>query len=141
MPIVVNLATPSDGSLGLSLCDIWLNDTINPSDLCSFKYAGDELGFTQTSRAEVRQLINRRRVIRRGTRTYTSVAITMPWLTPTQLQWLREHEGRIVTVRDHVGTKIHAVYLDLSYEVDTSRRDRADTKITLEQVTFSEAVA
>lgn len=138
MPIIVD--EPLAPGTGVELCAVWLNDAADPSDLCAFEYAGDAISFTVDGRAEVRQLINRRRVIRRGSRAQQSLSFSLPEVTPAQAAWLRAHVGQILCVRDHVGTKVHAVYLDLPLEVETDFRSRRSAKISLEQVSFSEAV-
>lgn len=140
MPIIVDDPALSSSSATLQLCAIWMNDATEPADLCNFRYAEDSFGLTVTPRAEVRQLANRRRVVRRGTRTYTAIGLSLISCTPTQIQWLVDHVGEIICVRDHVGTKVYGTYLELPREVLTRVRDKANVKLTIEQITFSEAL-
>lgn len=144
MPIIVDL---NDGGLdpatGLSLRQIYLNPADNPADLCAFTYAGDSIKIDADPRAEVRQLINRRRIIRTGTRVYDQISLDLRWVSAAQQQWLRDHLATVVCVRDHVGTKVYGAYLQLPRDVPTTPIGgdyRAAVQLRLDEITFTEAV-
>jgi hypothetical protein len=139
MPIIIDAPT-GDPDSTLWLCQIWFNAASNLADAASFTYASEAIGITSTPRAEVRQLVNRRRVVRRGTRVYDTINLTLQGVTPAQLQWLRDHVGTIVCVRDHVGSKVYGVYRELPRDVETRVRTRAEVKLTFDEITHTEVV-
>ncbi|MDN4173913.1 hypothetical protein QWY28_13210 [Nocardioides sp. SOB77] len=140
MPIIVDLApVPADGA-GLELCAVWLNSAADPADACAFRFVGDAIPRRTAGRAEIRQLMNRRRIIRRGTRTYDTFTLDLVSVTTEQAQWLRDHVEQLLCIRDHVGSKAYVTYLELPLEFRTGRRDRSDVKLTLDEITHTEAV-
>lgn len=141
MPIIVDpILTPG---AGVDLCAVFLNTAGNPSDFRAFEHVGDALNPTTTVRAEVRQLANRRRLIRRGTITgdiaAESYVITLPRCTSADVVWLRAHVGILLCVRDHKGSKFYGAYLDVPREIQTGFPDRTGVKITVDEVTYSES--
>jgi hypothetical protein len=138
MPIIVDdeLALGS----GLQLRAVWLNSASDPADLCAFDYAGDSITIATRSRAEVRQLAGRRRVVRRGGRTYEAFTVGFEDCTPDQVEWLKDHVGVLLCVRDFVGSKVYAVYTETPREIDCGRRFRTDVKISLDEIDHSESV-
>jgi hypothetical protein len=143
MPIIVDLPEALDPDTGLQLCQVYLNAADNPADFCAFRFAGESISITSSSRAEVRQLIGRRRIVRTGTEVYDQIGLDLRWLTSAQQQWLRDHVAQIVCVRDHVGTKVYGAYLDLPREISTSPMAGAyvaSARVSLDEITFSEAV-
>ncbi|GEP38894.1 hypothetical protein NPS01_25570 [Nocardioides psychrotolerans] len=139
MPIVIGDGVGEPGGT-LAFCAIWFNLAANPADLCSFRKADEKIGITIDTRTEVRQLANRRRIVRRGVAAYTSIDLSLPHCEPAQIEWLRDHAGQLVCVRDHVGTKVYVVYAQLPREVLTRVRDWADVKLSLDEITHTEAV-
>jgi len=141
MPIVVG--PDLTAGAGVDLCAVFLNDAADPTDLQSFEYVGDTLSPTTTSRVEVRQLIGRRRLIRHGdddSSVFETYAITLPRCTTEEVEWLRDHVGVLLCVRDHKGAKFYGTYAEAPREIQTKFPDRTQVKITVEQVTHSEAV-
>lgn len=139
MPIVIGDGVGTPGGT-LDLCAVWFNLASDPADLCAFRKADEKIGITIDTRTEVRQLANRRRIVRRGQSTYTAISLTLPHCEPQQIEWLRDHAGQLVCVRDHVGTKAYVVYAQLSREVLTRVRDWADVKLSLDEITHTEQV-
>ncbi|WP_435744894.1 hypothetical protein [Nocardioides sp. SYSU DS0663] len=133
-------AAPLPEGAGLYLCAIWLNVAVDPDDVCVFTKVGDGLSLTTDPRVEIRQLANRRRLIRRGVNAYESYALTLPGCTPEQGAWLRRNVGELLCIRDHVGTKFYGAYLTLPRELATWTRERVDVKLVVEQADFSEEV-
>lgn len=143
MPIIVDLPVPA--GTGLDLCAVWLNDAAEPFDAQAFAYIGDTLSATTTARVEVRQLANRRRLIRRGSVTgpvdlAESFQVTLVRCTREQVAWLRSKTGVLLCVRDHVGSKFYGVYTEAPRTVSAAYRDRIDVNLSIDQVTHSEAV-
>lgn len=142
MPIIVDL--PVDLGAGLDLSAIWLNDAADPVDCRAFAQAGDSFSVSTTARVEVRQLANRRRLIRRGSVSGAdlaeSLSVTLVQCDRAQVAWLRSKTGVLLCVRDTVGTKFYGVYVEAPREVAAAYRDRIDVKLSLDQVTNSEAV-
>lgn len=135
MAIIVDpSATPGTGVV---LTRLWLNSAADPSDVMSFR------AFTFTPAkavdAEVRLLAGgRRRLIRRaGQARSHGVSIRRPTLG--QRQWLDDHVGELVTIRDPRGGKYHGVYLSVQvpYTVDGAN----DVTLSLTEVTHSEAAS
>lgn len=150
MPIVVDQPL-LPGVNGVQLRHLFLNDAANPADLAAFKYTGDTVGAATVLQADVRQLAGRRRIIRRaGARAYTGFSLTLPWVDATQARWLVEHIGRLVCFRDHAGSKVYGVYLEVPAEIFSSycssgtrlvqRQRFADVKLTVDEVDHNEVV-
>lgn len=138
MPIIVDPASSSGVSVDLSA--VFLNTAADPSDMLALVYAGESLAVSSSARAEVRQLVSRRRMIRRGGDVAESFGVTFPRCTPVQVGWLRAHTAVLLCVRDHVGTKFFGFYAEVPREVPTMYRDRASVRLQIESVTYSEAV-
>lgn len=143
MPIVVDL-TGAPGT-GLELSAIWLNTASDLTDVQSFEYTGDSLSANSRARAEIRQLASRRRLIRQGGTGGTadlaeSMAITLVRCDQQQAAWVRAHTGVLMCVRDHIGSKFYGAWLEAPREIATAYRDRIDVKISIDQITHTEAV-
>lgn len=136
-----DVATPLPTGVGLELCAIWLNDVEDLTDMCAFRYAGDSVTITSTVRVEVRQLANRRRLIRRSSKVYDSFSLTLRSCTADQVQWLRDHVGRLLVYRDPYGSKAFVVFTDSPREVGTDHysMQKSHVKVTFDQIDYSEA--
>ncbi len=142
MPIIVDLATTP--GTGLDLSAVWFNTATDLADVRSFEYTGEALSANTQARVEVRQLANRRRLIQQGAGgrvgRVESLSITLVRCDRDQVAWLRDRTGVLMCVRDHVGTKFYGTWVEAPREIATAYRDRIDVKITIDQVTHSEAV-
>lgn len=145
MPIIVDL-TGTPGT-GLDLCAVWLNPQAQPADAHAFSKVGGPLSVTTRARVEVRQLANRRRLIRQGSVTSNTAVdlaetlqVQLVHLDREQVDWLRAHTGLLMCVRDHVGSKFYGVYTETPREVQPQFRDWMAVTLSLDQVTHSEAV-
>ncbi|MDN4174738.1 hypothetical protein QWY28_17385 [Nocardioides sp. SOB77] len=138
MPILVDSQTVSGTAVVLGA--VWLNAAHDPADSCAFVYAGDAINISSDPRAEVRQLLNRRRIIRTGNKVYDDYGLDLPEVNPDQARWLRAHAGQLLCVRDHVGHKAFGAYTELPAEFDTVFVDRIKVRLALKQVTHTEAV-
>lgn len=143
MPII---AGPGDPGSTLDLCAIFINVAADPADFMSFRYAGRGFSVDTAAVAEIRQLVNRRRLITRGAgqpgapMVAESQQITLSKCDREQVAWLKGHAGTLVCLRDHVGGKFYGAYLALPRNVETRTRDRIEVTLNVEQVTHSEAV-
>lgn len=143
MPIIVDL-TGTPGT-GLELCAVWLNLASEPADAQSYSKVGGPLSASTTARGEIRQLANRRRLVRQGSVTgeddlAESMQITLVHLDREQVAWLRSKTGQLLCFRDHVGSKFYGAYMESPREVQPQFRDWTDVKLSINQVTYSEAV-
>lgn len=143
MPILVDLTGPI--GTGVDLQAIWLNTATDLSDVRSFAYIGDSLSATTAARVEVRQLANRRRLIRQGGTTGAvdlaeSMQLTLVRCDREETAWLRARTGVLMCVRDHVGTKFFGVWSQMPRQVDAGYQDRINVSLSIEQVDHSEAV-
>lgn len=143
MAIIVDL-TDTPGT-GLDLCAVWLNDAANLADVHAFQYVGDSLSASTMARVEVRQLANRRRLIRRGSVGVADLAetmqVTLIQCDRDEVAWLKSKTGVLLCVRDHVGTKFYGTFVEAPREVATTgpdSRDRMDVRLSLDEVTHSE---
>ena len=143
MPIIVDL--PRGPGTGLDLTAVWLNTAADPADARAFVKVGGPLSATTRARVEVRQLANRRRLIRRGSAGAAvdlaeSLLVTLVHLDREKAAWLRARTGVLMCVRDHVGTKFFGVYSESPREVQPHERDWIEVKLSIDQITHSEAV-
>lgn len=139
MPIIIS--EPLAVGDGLDLCAVWLNAAADLADVEAFRrLGGDQLAATASVRAEVRQLVGRRRVVVTDAAIYEQFSLTLETVTADQLDWLNSHVGQILCLRDPYGSKLYVIYTEAPREVPTGYPERTSVKLTLEQVTHSEAV-
>lgn len=143
MAIIVDLTGPP--GTGLELSAIWLNTAADLSDVRAFEYSGDSLSANTSARADVRQLANRRRLIRQGdvdgaVDLAESMQVTLVRCNQEQAAWVRARTGVLMCIRDHIGSKFFGTWLETPREVKSAYRDRIDVKLSIDQVTHSEAV-
>lgn len=138
MAIVV--ASPLPFGSGLSLCAIWLNDANDLADVCSFRYAGPSIGITPSLDVDVQQLVGRRILTGSDTRIYQSFDITLRRCDTNQVLWLTDHTGRLLCIRDPYGSKAYVVYREAPREIPAGFPGLTSVKLTLEQITHSEAL-
>lgn len=143
MPIIVDLAGTT--GTGLDLFAVWMNVAAEPADVRAFTKVGGSLSLNTKARAEVRQLANRRRLIRQGSVTgeddlAESVQVEVVHVDRADADWLRDRVGRLLCFRDHVGTKFYGIYLEAPREVQPQFRDWINVRLSVDQVTYSEVV-
>lgn len=138
MPII---AGPGDPGSIVDLCAVFLNTASDPTDVRSFEYVGDALSLNTVVLGEVRQNLGRLRLVRRDTGDPAeSVPLTLPRCTSDDVAWLKERIGVLTCFRDHKGSKFFGVYWSLPRDIQVGFADRIEVKLTVEQVTHSEAV-
>lgn len=123
---------------GVTLGTLWLNDAADLSDGIAFPLMS-KLTVVTAQPGEVRTMANGRlRMVSRAGRSRTWQA-DLPNLDRTAVDWLEDHLGELVLVRDDRGRKMFGTYLTLPD--DAHRYDaESDVQITLLEVTHSEAV-
>jgi hypothetical protein len=124
----------------LLLSALVFSDAVDPTDAMSFVYAGDAFKVTSSTSVEGRDMAGGRvRVVRKAGRKWSANPI-LPACTPEQAMWLRAHEGAIVCVRDHQGTKLYGFYAETPVSESTYYRDVGDVELSFVGVSWSEAV-
>jgi hypothetical protein len=123
----------------VQLRTLWLNLASDPSQAMSFPYMS-ALTWSKEQPGEVRRYANgRTRIIRRAGQTRTA-EVTLTGCNREQIDWLEEHVGDLVCVRDDRGRKVFGAYLIVPVAEAQHRRDRGDVSLSLAEVSFSEAV-
>lgn len=132
MPVV---AGPGDPGSTIVLNRLWLNSFDDPSDFMSFRIHS----FTPSELVDgdVRKNAGGRLRLVLGAADSRSHTVEIRRPTEEQWQWLRDHKGALVILRDPDGSKYVATYLDLSRERPV---EGADMTLNLTEVTASEVV-
>jgi hypothetical protein len=122
----------------VNLKTVWLNLASDPSSSVSPTTMAS-LSVDKVAPGEVRTLANgRRRVIRRAG-TARSATVSVDAATRAEIEWLEDHVGEVVCVRDDRGRKFFGAYLSVG--VDEIRGNNyGNVSIALTEVTYSEAV-
>jgi hypothetical protein len=124
----------------LLLSALFLSDAVDPTDTMSFVYAGDAFKVTSSTSAEARAMAGGRfRLVSKAGRSWSADPI-LPACTPERVTWLRAHEGRVVCLRDHQGTKLYGFYAEVPVSESTYYRDQGDVELSFTGVSWSEAV-
>ena len=122
----------------ITLETLWLNDADDPADLASFPFmsslnSSPQQNVTITAFAGGRQIA----IVTPG--SANQVSVNLAACTASQRAWLETHAGTVVCVRDDRGRKFYGVYVSPSSD-EHAYNDDADSSLTLNEVTFSEAV-
>lgn len=121
----------------VTLDRVWLNDAADLDDSVSFYTQGR--GDQQALSGSVRQYANGRARLITSASSSLSVPFTAVALEWADVQWLRDHIGRVVLFRDKPGRRVWGVYL--SVDVDDRRKQESfDVKISLQRLSYDEAV-
>lgn len=136
---MTTVATPLISGVGLDLCAIWLNDAEDLNDVCAFAYAGPSISITGTFDSSIQDLVGRRILTGSDTKVYESFSIDLRKLDTTQVQWLRDHTGRLLCIRDPYGSKAYVVYTTAPRDIPAGFRNLTSVKLTFDQIDHSEA--
>lgn len=118
---------------------VFLNLASDPSDFQSFPLMSS-LKVSTTQPGEVRKMANGRlRMVRQAGKPRT-LSVDLPHCTRAQLDWLEEHVGDLMCVRDDRGRKFYAVYLTTDVDETPYDTDDGGTSLSMSEVSFSEAV-
>lgn len=122
----------------VTLGTVWLNLAADPTVYLSLPTMSS-LSITTGQDGEVRRMANGRlRLIRRAGQA-RSASVDIDGATRTEVDWLEEHVGDLLCVRDDRGRKFFGVYM--SVDADEIRaNDYANVSLALTEVTHSEAV-
>lgn len=122
----------------VTLETLWLNDAADLSDYLAFPYMS-KLNVQTSQSGEVRRgASGRLRAFSRAGRS-REFTVDLPNLTRTEVEWLEEHIGRTLLVRDDRGRKMYGVYFTLPD--DAHQYDgESDVQLALSEVTVSEEV-
>lgn len=119
----------------------WINDAEDPSDYQSFPLMS-ALSVTPSIAGTVRHLAGGRTRLVMTEGTSREVSLSLPDCDRDQVEWLEEHIGRIVCVRDDRGRKTFAGYLRVPVtEQQGDIVDKpADVTVSLAEISYDEAV-
>jgi hypothetical protein len=124
----------------LPLSALFLADAVDPTDAMSFVYAGDAFKVSSGVSAEARAMAGGRfRLVSKAGVSWSADPI-LPACTPAQVAWLRAHQGRVVCLRDHQGTKLYGFYAEVPVSESTYYRDVGDVELSFVGLTFDESV-
>lgn len=118
----------------ITLRDVWLQSAADSTDGLSFP--AHSVSLTKTlNRAQVRTYAGGRRRLVKGTGVATTFNLRLPAVSAAELEWINEHEGQIIVVRDTKGRVIVGAYLivPVTDRVTTA----SDTEIVIEELTHS----
>lgn len=120
----------------VSLKTVWLNLAADPSDYVSLPTMS-ALSVNTEQPGEVRRMANGRlRLVKRAGQA-RSASVDIEGATRTEVEWLEDHVGDLVCVRDDRGRKFFGVYM--SVDADEIRaNDYAGVSLALVEVTHSE---
>ncbi len=122
----------------VELDTLWLNDMADLSDYQSFPMMS-ALTIKPVVVGGVRGYANgRRRAITQPGRFVTASG-SLPACTREQMDWLEEHTGRPVLVRDDRGRKFYGIYLEADFD-EHAYDDEADAALTIAEISHSEEV-
>lgn len=123
----------------VTLASVWFNVASDPTDSLTLPTMSS-LSVTSSKEGEARRLANGRvRLITRSGGTRRSIAVSVAYATRAEIDWLEDHVGVLVCVRDDRGRKVYGVY----YQVQTDEhRGLAEggPSLSVDEATHSEAV-
>lgn len=116
---------------------VWLNDAADLSDSLSFQ--SSNRGDRERVGGSVRAYANgRQRLVSTATTTLTLplVAVAVSW---ADVEWLREHAGRLLLLRDKPGRRVWGTYFSVDVD-DRARQESHNVQIEFQRLSFDEAV-
>lgn len=111
----------------------------NSANAVTFQNA-TALKATKSVDGTVRKLANGRyrAVVRDGSRRTYELALQL--CDRNQIDWLEDHVGAVVLVRDDRGRKVYATYFEVPVQELTFRTDYGDVTLTITEITHKEDV-
>lgn len=123
----------------VTLTTVVLNDAQDPTDeLVLTRLNSGGYTRTLTRPGRIQPVAGGFRVITTGTQSATW-ALEATRCTLDVVEWLEDHIGRTVTVRDDAGRKYHAVYFAID-ATEVPRPRTTDVTLELIETTWTEAV-
>ncbi|HLR96139.1 MAG TPA: hypothetical protein VK053_16580 [Jiangellaceae bacterium] len=120
---------------------IWLNDADNPADALALNLVRSFRKVPATRLGQVRR--NAAGLTRLVTRPGREVSwmLVFGTTTPVEKQWIEDHAGEVLCVRDNRGGKFFAAYLAPSWDERTWSHDADNVTLELVEIsTFTEEV-
>lgn len=118
----------------VKLTQLWVNDALDPLDYLTFRYA--TLNDVPSTSVEVRRYAGgTARAIRRPGVART-VNATILRIGPSERDWLIEHLGRVVAVRDGYGRRVFGVYQQIPLD-DVPALGYSTATLQVEQVSWN----
>lgn len=122
----------------VTLGTVWLNLASDPSVSLSLPTMAT-LTINTGQDGEVRRLANGRlRLVKRAGQA-RSASVDIEGATRTEVEWLEDHVGDLVCVRDDRGRKFFGVYMAVDAD-EIRANDYANVSLALVEVTHSEVV-
>lgn len=122
----------------VSLGTLFIGDAANLADQIMFPFMS-QLAVTAEVSGENRRYANGRiRSVSRSGKVEIA-AVALPACTRAQVQWLEDHLGRTVLVRDDRGRKLYGNYRSLNISEHAYNKE-ADVTLTVSSVSYSEVV-
>lgn len=121
----------------------WLVDAVDPTDVCSFAYAGDSYDVTPALGGGVESDYPSGRSRSWSTaEDTTAVTLALDWLSDDDRKWLVAHRGRPVCFLDLLGLKVFVQYRSTPFKMSTAAPESAyhSCELALSSATWSEAV-
>lgn len=123
----------------VTLGTAWLNVASDPSDWVSLPTMSS-LSVSTMQAGDVRRLANGR--LRSVTRAgqMRSFDLSVESAPRAEIDWLEDHVGQVVCVRDDRGRKVFALYFAVDVEETRGNADLGGVSVSLTEVSWSEAV-
>lgn len=122
----------------VTLSTVWLNLASDPTVYLSLPTMAS-LTIATGQDGEVRRLANGRlRLVKRAGQA-RSASVDIEGATRTEVDWLEDHVGDLVCVRDDRGRKFFGVYMGVDAD-EIRGNDYANVSLALTEVTHSEVV-
>lgn len=123
----------------VTLVRLWVNVAADPEEYRALRLA--DINVEDPVPVEVRTYAGgRERAVRRKTRGRLSYTATVRRPSQADVQWLRAHTGETVVVRDPRGHKFFGVYAVTGYAFMPGLESAEDLRLSVQQITQSEAV-
>lgn len=121
----------------IALATVQLNLASNLSQYRSFPLLS-ELKVTPSIQGGVKRYASRTRIVTQGAVT-NQIDLVLPQCDRDQIQWLTDHIGQLMLVRDDRGRKIWAAYF--ASPIDENGGDvTGNVTLRLDEVTYSEVI-
>ncbi|MDI1290916.1 MAG: hypothetical protein PSX37_13325 [bacterium] len=122
----------------VTLRTVWINTAASPSDFRSFQLMSS-LTVATVQPGEVRQLASgRSRLVLKAGGVKRTIAAELPLLDRSDVQWLEDHVGVLVCVRDDRGRKVWGSFLTVPVD-ESATLTTADVSLAVIEVTHDES--
>lgn len=122
-----------------ALRTVWLNVASNQQDRMSFPNMS-ALSVAKVKPGEVRRMVGGRDRLFTHEGMQRAVSATFPGCTREQVDWLEDHVGDLLCVRDDRGRKLYAAYSQVEVDELSTTTAYAHCSVALGEVTHTEVV-